>query len=45
MSGGNDQLAAMSEQLLNLFRSGKPYHEPAIPLGQPGAKSASPSVK
>jgi len=28
-AGGNDQLAAMSEQLLNLFRSGKPYHEPA----------------
>jgi protein O-mannosyl-transferase len=26
---GNDQLAAMSEQLLALFRDGKPYHEPA----------------
>ena len=28
-AGGDAQLAAMSEQLLTLFRSGKPYHEPA----------------
>lgn len=28
-ASGNDQLAAMSEQLVTLFRAGKPYHEPA----------------
>jgi len=27
-AGGNDQLAAMSEQLLNLILAGKPYHMP-----------------
>jgi tetratricopeptide (TPR) repeat protein len=37
-ASGNDQLAAMSEQLLNLFRSGKPYHEPAATPAAPGLK-------
>ena len=37
-AGGNDQLAAMSEQLLNLFRSGKPYHEPASGPVSPSPK-------
>jgi protein O-mannosyl-transferase len=34
-AGGNPQLAAMSEQLLNLLRAGKPYHEPAAPPSGP----------
>ena len=37
-AGGNDQLAAMAEQLLDLFRSGKPYHEPAVPPGPPPSR-------
>jgi Flp pilus assembly protein TadD len=37
-AGGNDQLAALGEQLLHLFRAGKPYHEP-------GASPTSPSPK
>jgi len=37
-ASGNDQLAAMSEQLLNLFRSGKPYHEPAATPAASGPK-------
>jgi protein O-mannosyl-transferase len=35
---GNDQLAAMSEQLLILFRSGKPYHEPPPTTARPGTE-------
>ena len=37
-AGGNDQLAAMGEQLLNLFRSSKPYHEPAATPATSGPK-------
>jgi Flp pilus assembly protein TadD len=37
-AGGNAQLAGMGEQLLNLFRAGKPYHEPAAPAARPGTE-------
>jgi cytochrome c-type biogenesis protein CcmH/NrfG len=37
-AGGNPQLAAMSEQLLNLFRAGRPYHEPATTPIPPASK-------
>ena len=37
-AGGNDQLAAMSEQLLALFRTGKPHHESAAPPVSPSPK-------
>jgi Flp pilus assembly protein TadD len=37
-AGGDEQMAAMSEQLLNLFRAGKPHHEPATPAAPPEAK-------
>jgi Flp pilus assembly protein TadD len=37
-AGGNEQLAAMGEQLLNLFRAGKPYHEPTATPVSPGPK-------
>jgi protein O-mannosyl-transferase len=33
-AGGNPQLAAVGAQLQNLFRAGKPYHEPAITPGR-----------
>jgi tetratricopeptide (TPR) repeat protein len=37
-SGGNPQLAAMSEELLHLFQARKPYHEPATSPIPPGSK-------
>ena len=37
-ASGNAQLAAMGNQLLNLFRAGKPYHEPAGTAAQPGTE-------
>jgi Flp pilus assembly protein TadD len=37
-AGGNDQLAAMGEQLLNLFRAGQPYREPATTPASAGPK-------
>jgi len=35
-AGGNAQLAAVGRQLLNLYRAGKPYHEPAAAPVRPG---------
>ena len=35
-SGGDTQFAAVNEQLLSLYRAGKPYHMPSPALARPG---------
>jgi Flp pilus assembly protein TadD len=37
-AGGNTRFAAVNEQLLRLYRAGRPYHEPPPTASRPGAE-------
>jgi Flp pilus assembly protein TadD len=38
-AGGDTRFAAVNEQLLRLYRAGRPYHEPASTTSRPGTES------
>jgi hypothetical protein len=37
-SSGDSRFAAVNEQLLSLYRAGKPYHMPSPALARPGVE-------